>query len=194
MWFRGSTVSSKRRLPADIPLTEFVTEDDNLSAMAISLYQQLMERAFRLLSRKARSEAELRAQLLKKAPGADAVVERVIARLHELGYLNDRQLASDYAIARLQLKPVGRRRLREELRRKHLPEDAIEAALENAYKQVDEAVLIVRAVKKWLRMKGAPRTQADLKRLFDHLARLGFEYDDIRRVVSGISRVPADEE
>ncbi len=162
--------------------------------MDVSLYQRLIERAFRLLSRKARSEAELRAKLLEKAPGADAVVERVLARLHELGYVNDRQLASDYATARLQLKPIGRRRLREELRRKLVPEDAIEAALDKAYEQVGETALIARAIEKWLRTKGAPRTRADLKRLFDHLARLGFEYDDIRRAVSRISRVPADEE
>jgi len=193
VWFRGSAASPKRRLPG-IPLTERMTEDDNLSAMAVSLYQQLMERAFRLLSRKARSEAELRAQLLKKAPEADAVIERVIARLHELGYLNDRQLASDYATARLHLKPIGRRRLREELRRKHLPEDAIEAALDKAYEQASETALIARAVEKWLRVKGAPRTRADVKRLFDHLARLGFEYEDIRRAVREISRVPLEDE
>jgi regulatory protein len=162
--------------------------------MDVSLYQRLIERAFRLLSRKARSEAELRAKLLEKAPGADAVVERVLARLHELGYVNDRQLASDYATARLQLKPIGRRRLREELRRKLVPEDAIEAALDKAYEQVGETALIARAIEKWLRTKGTPRTRADLKRLFDHLARLGFEYDDIRRAVSRISRVPVDEE
>ncbi|GBC77324.1 Regulatory protein RecX [bacterium HR08] len=162
--------------------------------MMASLYQQLMDRALRLLARKARSTAELRAKLMAKAPGQEPIVEQVLARLHELGYLNDRQLASDYAVARLQVKPMGRRRLREELRRKHLPEEAIESALDRAYDRMDEASLIARAVRKWVRIKGRPKTKADAKRLFDHLARLGFEYEHIRQAVREVSRAPLEED
>lgn len=161
--------------------------------MMESLYQQLMARAFRLLSRKARSTAELRAKLLEKAPGEEQLVERVIVRLQELGYLNDQQLASDYAALRLQLKPMGRRRLREELRRKRLPEVAIEAALNQAYDQTDEESLIMRAVRKWVRTKGVPKTKADAKRLFDHLMRLGFEYDHARRALREVSKISLEE-
>ena len=162
--------------------------------MSTSLYQQLLDKAFRLLARRARSAAELRAKLLEKAPGEEALVERVLARVRELGYLNDEQLASDYATARLRRKPMGRRRLREELRRRLLPEDAIESALDQAYGQTDEDSLIARAVGKWVRMRGTPRTRADVKRLFDHLARLGFDSERIRRVVREVSRIRWDEE
>jgi len=162
--------------------------------MRVSLDQQLMDRAFRLLSRKARSAAELRAKLLEKAPGEEQLVERVIARLQELGYVNDQQLASDYAAARLQFKPMGRRRLREELRRKHLPEEVIESALDQAYAQMDEESLLARAVGKWVRTKGAPKTKAEVKRLFDHLMRLGFEYDPVRRALREIAKIPPEGE
>jgi len=175
-------------------LTMSAMSGNNLLAMTASLYQQLLERAFRLLARKARSTAELRAKLQEKAPGQEPLIEQVLARLQELGYLNDRQLASDYAAARLQLKPMGRRRLREELRRKCLPEEAIESALAHAYERVDEEALIARAVRKWVRTKGAPKTRADAKRLFDHLMRLGFEYDHIRRAIRGVSRILLEDE
>jgi regulatory protein len=179
---------------SEVALTESGRSEDNLLAMTASLYQQLMDRAFRLLARKARSTAELRAKLLERAPAEEHVVEQVIARLQELGYVNDQQLASDYAVARLQLKPMGRRRLREELRRKRLPEDAIESALDDAYARLDEDALIARAVRKWVRTKGAPKTKAEVKRLFDHLVRLGFDYEHIRRAVREISKVPLGDE
>lgn len=160
--------------------------------MTASLYQRLLDRAFRLLSRRARSAAELRAKLLEKAPGQEQVVEQVIARLCELGYVNDAQLASDYAAARLQVRPMGRRRLREELRRKRLPDEAIESALQEAYAQTDEESLLERALQKWVRTKGIPSTRAELKRLFDYLARLGFEYEQIRRAVREIAPWPEE--
>ncbi|MCS6817959.1 MAG: RecX family transcriptional regulator [Blastocatellia bacterium] len=168
--------------------------EDNPHVMTASRYQQLMNRAFRLLSRKALSTAELRAKLLEKAPEEEQLVEQVLARLRELGYLNDGQLASDYALMRLQLRPMGRRRLREELRRKRLPEEAIESALEQAYRHTDEESLIARAVQKWMRTKGRPRTTAEAKRLFDHLMRLGFEHEHIHRVLREISKAPLEEE
>jgi regulatory protein len=72
-------------------------------------------KAFRLLTLRAHSEKELRAKL--RAGGfADAVVERVIRRCRELGYLNDeafaRQRARVLAVSRL----AGDRRIALDLR------------------------------------------------------------------------------
>jgi len=51
-------------------------------------YDDALNRAFDQIARRARSEAEVRRKLLQE--GADeAVVDRVVARLHELRYLDD---------------------------------------------------------------------------------------------------------
>jgi regulatory protein len=74
-------------------------------------------KAFRLLTLRAHSEKELRAKL--QAGGfADVVVERVLGRCRELGYLNDevfaRQRARLLAVGRL----AGDRRIAFDLREK----------------------------------------------------------------------------
>ncbi|HKX30114.1 MAG TPA: RecX family transcriptional regulator, partial [Blastocatellia bacterium] len=78
--------------------------------MATSLYQQVLERAFKLLSYKPRSVAELRERLLAKSGVDESTVNQVLSRLTELGYLNDQQFAINYASSRLNIKPLGRTR------------------------------------------------------------------------------------
>jgi len=78
-------------------------------------YGRAEGKAFRLLTLRAHSEKELRAKL--RAGGfADAVVERVIRRCRDLGYLNDeafaRQRARMLAVSRL----AGDRRIAFDLR------------------------------------------------------------------------------
>ena len=78
-------------------------------------YGRAEGKAFRLLTLRAHSEKELRAKL--HAGGfADVVVERVMGRCRELGYLNDelfaRQLARMLAVSRL----AGDRRIAFDLR------------------------------------------------------------------------------
>jgi hypothetical protein len=46
--------------------------------------------------------------------------------------------------------------------------------------------LIDRAIARRLRTHGRPTDRAAAKRLFDHLARLGFEYDLIVRKLNGL--------
>ena len=157
-------------------------------------YEKVMARALRLLSAKARSKAELRERLLEKAPTLEYIVDRVIARIEELGYLNDEQLARDLASSRLQLKPIGRRRLKRELKRKQIPENIVEGALDEAYDQNDPEQLITRAIQKRTRTRGRPETREEAKKLFDYLIRLGFDYDLARRKVIEAARTPVDDE
>jgi regulatory protein len=156
--------------------------------MATTIYEKIMERAFRLLSYKPRSVAELRGRLLEKDWADEATVDRVIARLTELGYLNDEQLASSFATSRLTTKPVGRARLRRDLQRKKLSDQTVENALDGAYTEQSEEELIDRAVKKRLRLKGPPATREDAKKLFDYLVRRGFSYDLALRKIREIGK------
>ncbi|HKQ75242.1 MAG TPA: RecX family transcriptional regulator [Blastocatellia bacterium] len=151
--------------------------------MAKSLYEKTFERAINLLSYRARSRAEMRARLMEKDWAEQAVVDQVIARLEELGYLNDEDFAANFANSRLTAKPIGRTQLRRDLQRKKLPSETIESALDGAYEQQSEEVLIERAIGKRLRSKGAPATREEAKKLFDYLIRRGFSYDLVIRKV-----------
>src|SRR5437016_5776853 len=65
------------------------------------------ERAAKLLAAKARSVAELRERLLERCSNK-AVVETVIARLREYGYLDDERYALSYASSKVRQSPAGR--------------------------------------------------------------------------------------
>jgi regulatory protein len=154
--------------------------------MAKNAYEKTLERAFRLLSFKPRSVAEMRARLLEKDWTDEATVGRAIARLEELGYLNDAQFAANLAQSRLTVKPVGRVRLRRDLQRKKLPAQTVEDALDEAYETNREEPLIEEAIRKRLRLKGAPKTPEESKKLFDYLMRRGFNYELVRRKIREI--------
>ena len=146
-------------------------------------YEKTFERALNLLSYKPRSLAEMRARLMEKDWAEESVVDQALARLEDLGYLNDEQFAANFANSRLTAKPIGRSRLRHDLRRKKLPSETIENALDEAYEQQSEEELIERAIGKRVRLKGAPATREEAKRLFDYLIRRGFGYDLVLRKV-----------
>ncbi len=156
--------------------------------MTDKCYERTMKRAFNLLSAKPRSVAELRTRLLEKEWAEAEVVDRVIARMQELGYLNDQQYAEQFANARLTAKPIGRSRLRQDMRRKKISATDAEQALSEVYTDDREEQLIEAAITKRLRLRGQPTSREESKKLFDYLLRLGFGYDLVIRKVRNISK------
>jgi len=162
--------------------------------MAATPYEKTMERALKLLSFKPRSIAQMRERLLEKEWAEEEVVDRVIERLKELGYLNDEQFAASYASARLTARPLGRTRLRRDLQNKKLPSQITEQTLDEVYADGAEEDLIDRAIAKRLRLKGTPQTPEDVKKLFDYLMRRGFSYQLVLRKVRQIKAADAVED
>jgi regulatory protein len=144
---------------------------------ANELRRKTFDRAVKLLAAKPRSVAELRERLLK-GPGADEeIVEIVISRLREYGYLNDERLAFSYASYKVKQKPVGRRRLERDLKFKKVESKVADEALELVYADTTEAQLIDQAIAKRLRIRGRPKNRQEAKKLFDHLLRQGFPFE-----------------
>ncbi len=162
--------------------------------MAKTTYERTLERAYRLLSFKPRSVAEMRARLLEKDWTDSPTVDRVITRLQELDYLNDEQFAASLANSRLAVKPVGRVRLRRDLQRKKLSSQTVETALDEAYEERGEEQLIEQALAKRLRLKGAPKTPEEAKKLFDYLMRRGFSYELVRSKVRDAGKIEIGDE
>jgi len=176
---------------------KYITPLKNLTSRRVSIedclvtteaYEKTMQRAFRLLSYKPRSKAELRGRLLEKAWAVGEIVDAVIARLEELGYLDDEQLAQALASSRLERRPLGRSRLRQDLERRKLPAETVENALEQAFTEQNEEELIERAIAKRLRIKGPPTTREESKKLFDYLVRRGFNIDLVIRKVREVGK------
>jgi regulatory protein len=156
--------------------------------------ERTMQRAVKLLAAKPRSVADLRERLLEKEWTNEAVVEAVLKKLSEYGYLNDERFAFGYASYKVRQKPVGRQRLQRDLQMKKVPRETADEALNLVFEETPEADLIDRAIEKRTRLRGLPRTRAEIKSLIDHLLRQGFSYDLISNKVRKLSSGELDED
>lgn len=148
--------------------------------------EKVFATALKILAARPRSESQLRERLLSKPWAEPETVDSCIERLKELGYVNDRTFAETYANHRVHMKPVGRSRVARELAGKKVARETINKALDDVFEEVGEEALIDRAIEKRMRTHGRPEDQGGAKRMFDHLARLGFEYDLIVRKLKAL--------
>lgn len=139
--------------------------------------QRTFDRAVKLLAAKSRSVAELRDRLMRGRGANKATVDEVISRLSEYGYLDDEKFAISYGSLKVKQRPIGRRRLAQDLKMKKIAGSVADEALELVYAETSEEDLIDRAIEKRLRIRGRPKKRIEAKSLFDHLLRLGFEFD-----------------
>src|SRR3954468_1273425 len=151
-------------------------------------------RAVKLLAAKPRSVAELRERLLEKQWASAEVVEAVLAKLGEYGYLNDERFAFGYASYKVRQKPVGRQRLQRDLQLKKVDRETADEAIKLVFEETPEEELIDRAIEKRTRLRGRPQTRAEVKSLYDHLLRAGFSYELVAGKVRAISTTDIDEE
>jgi len=154
---------------------------------------RIFQRAAKLLAAKQRSVEELRERLLESRGATTAIVEEVIARLREYGYLDDAKFAQSYASLRLRERPIGRRRLERDLSFKKIDKQTAGSALDEAFAATPEAELIERAIAKRIRLRGKPKSRADAKKLFDHLLRQGFGFELVSERVRNLLKSDADE-
>src|SRR6185503_9197017 len=132
-------------------------------------------------------------RLLEGRGATSAIVDEVIARLREYGYLDDAKFAQSYASLRLRERPIGRRRLQRDLWLKKVDKQTVESALDEVFESTPEDDLIDRAIAKRIRLRGKPKTREEAKKLFDHLLRQGFEFELVSEKVRSISKHDADE-
>ena len=130
-----------------------------------------------------RTEREVRQKLLR-SDFDEAVAEDTIARLRELGYLDDAAYARSYVEARFRNKGFGPGRLRSDLMRRGVAAAHIDAALDEMIEQ-DDVVEAARrhAEKRWPRLAAEADARKRRKKLSDYLVRRGFSYDIARRVI-----------
>ena len=150
------------------------------------------QRAVKLLAAKPRSVAELRERLAERC-SSKTVIETVIDRLREYGYLDDERYALGYASSKVRQQPIGRRRLELSLERKKVDRAVAADALDQVFTETPEEELLDRALAKRVRLRGRPKTRADAKSLFDHLLRQGFPFEMVSQKVRAVSKADLDE-
>jgi regulatory protein len=136
----------------------------------------LYEYAVGALARRMRSVAELK-RLLRPRVDADTeygrtLVELVIRRLKDQGYLNDAKYAAAFSSFRRDNEKFGRRRVITDLKSKGVHGEVIDTAVDAVYDDVnDEKQARAYLQRKRLRK---PQNQKDAARIFRQLMRAGF--------------------
>ena len=147
-----------------------------------------------MLAAKQRSVEELRERLLASRGATTAIVDEVIARLSQYGYLDDAKFAQSYASLRLRERPIGRRRLARDLSLKKVDKQTASSALDEVFEATPEDELIERAIAKRIRLRGKPKSREDAKKLFDHLLRQGFGFELVSERVRRLLKSDPDDQ
>lgn len=152
-------------------------------------YEKLINAALRFVSYRPRSEKELTDFLAKKLArwniSGNVLIVKVVNRMRELGYVDDRKFALWWRDQRIDFRPKGKRVIAIELARKGIRRDIIEdMLLEKGVKQpFNEFEGAQKAIKKkrliWARL---PRIEQK-KKTYTFLAQRGFSYETDRKSV-----------
>ncbi|HYM79596.1 MAG TPA: regulatory protein RecX [Candidatus Dormibacteraeota bacterium] len=138
---------------------------------------ELYEYAVGALARRMRTVAELKRLMRARIEEPDSeygetLVELVIRRLKDQGYLNDSQYAAYYTSMRRDNQKFGRRRVVTELKTRGVHGAVIDKAVEAAYDGVSEE----KQAREYLRKKRMqkPKDQKQVARIFRQMVRAGF--------------------
>ena len=136
----------------------------------------------------ARTEQEVRQKLVRSGFD-DVVAEDTVARLRELGYLDDAAYARSYVQARFRNRGYGPGRLRTDLQRRGVTTRHIDAVLDELVEEEDmlEAAL-GHAEKRWPRLATETDAYKRRKKLSEYLVRPGFSYEIARHVIEDLER------
>jgi len=152
-------------MPFPRPKKKFYSEDE------------LYEYAVGALARRMRTVAELKRAFRSRVEDCESeygktLIELVIRRLKDHGYLNDSHYAAYFSSLRRDNQKFGRRRVITDLKVKGVHGDVIDKALETAYEGVSEE----KQAREYLGKKRLkkPKDQKESARIFRQLMRAGF--------------------
>ena len=134
--------------------------------------------ALRLISRRPRSEQELRQAWDRRAVALEAQAA-ALEHLRRTGQVDDAAFAATWIENRDAFRPRSVRALKSELRRKGVDESAIATAVEG----IDETEAAYRAAQRFAQRSAGLPEQEFYRRLGGQLARRGFTWEIIRAAV-----------
>jgi regulatory protein len=147
---------------------------------------ELYDYAVGALARRMRTVAELKRLMRARVEEADSeygqtLIELVIRRLKDQGYLNDSQYAASYSSMRCDNQKFGRMRVITELKTKGVHGDLIAKAVDSVFEGVSDE----KQAREYLRKKRMekPKDQKQAARIFRQLARAGFATKTIMAIL-----------
>ncbi|HBB76530.1 MAG: hypothetical protein A2186_00725 [Candidatus Levybacteria bacterium RIFOXYA1_FULL_41_10] len=144
-------------------------------------FERYHDLALRFLSYRPRSEKEV-IDYLKKKRIHESIIDRIIKSLKEKKFLNDIEFAEWWIEQRTGNRPKSFRIIKMELRNKGIGRDIVDGLSEKVDKNLDEKSalkLLDKHIKRFEKLS----TKEVYRKLFQLLARRGFDFDLIKKVI-----------
>lgn len=133
--------------------------------------------ALRYVVMRPRSEWEVQSYLYRKKVD-EPFIEQIMQKLRKLSLLDDKKFADAWVANRRLLKATSKRKLRQELQQKRVPERIVDEALRDD--QANEHQVLRQLIEK------KQARYPDKTKLMQYLARQGFGYNDIKSALEPV--------
>ena len=144
----------------------------------------LHDYAVKSLGRAMRTESDLRRlmhQRVERGPAGELMIDAVVTRLKEYGYLNDQAFAETYARLRQENEKLGQRNVRQKLQQKGVATATINETLEARYGNTDEEALARQHLERKRIRK--PENKKETARVMRRLVSAGFSTGVIYKIL-----------
>jgi regulatory protein len=175
--------SIARVLAESLQIGEAYSDEQITELKQRDLEEVSYRHALRLISRRPRSEFELRRNFVRREVPVE-IQDKILLRMREADLVDDLAFARAWVENRLAFRPRSARTLKDELRKKGVPREAIETALED----YDDERAAYQAAQKAARRWRASDWEEFRQRVGAYLARRGFVYSLISPVVARVWR------
>lgn len=162
-----------------------INEEDLKKIVHREQVSKAKERALTLLDYRPRSRAEIERRL-RSAGFEEEVIEETLARLDELGLIDDREFTRGWVNHRLAGKPMGRTRIKWELKQKGVSVDLAEEAVSEIDHDTEHRSALEAARRRWSRDRDED-TGEKKRRLGAYLRRQGFDWETIKSVINELT-------
>lgn len=163
-----------------------ISQEEIKRLSEISGRQKILEKVFKFLSYRPRSQKETRDYLAKKKIDLQES-ESIIQELTRNKYLDDEEFTRWWIEQRISFRPRGLRLLKIELKQKGINNELIDKMIYDLrFKNYDELELAKKLIEKRLeRYQNLPLEEKKQK-LAAFLARRGFDWETIKETVDGV--------
>ena len=167
------SLGSDALLDAQLSIGREIDESELAAFKKLSSDDKAYGLTLAYIARRMRSEGELRDYFRRKEYD-EGLVDQLLERLKKSKWLDDVDFAERWVENRRQLKQSSTKKIRLELRQKHVASDIIDNVL--GHQEEDEH----KALKLLIEKKRRQSRYQDNEKLMAYLARQGFAYGDIK--------------
>ncbi len=180
-------VSAETLLKFGIRTGDEVGEDKLKALQATEELQGAKTVALRFLSRRQRTEKEIRDKLRSKE-FADEEIVKTIENLRGLGFLNDEKFARSYIRHQLALRPKGKVVFKQKLLLLGIKKEIVDQALTETFQETSQEDAALKAAEKFIKKSSKSRDDPHKtkQKLAAFLTRRGFSWDVVSPILKTI--------